>query len=194
MVLSCSAVHACVRASRNVVNTISCTVFDTFPQIAKYTKYKHSSTHRYGQTVIYTHLIKKQQVYSFGAVHKLYNAWGVGGGVDCGGSVIFVMLWRSGGWIVRYIMQGNYKWFMVHNAHYILSPPVYSILVTVMLLCHVHWISINHSHVVIVKLCTNILWVCCCFEQFCIFCSWFVVLLGSCLDWTVGGGGWWSVI
>jgi len=65
-----------------------------------------------------------------GDVHKLYNARGVGW---CRGCVISVILW-GGGWIVRCIWQGNYKWFMVlvHNAHCILTPPVYSILVTVM--------------------------------------------------------------
>jgi len=37
--------------------------------------------------------------------------------------VISVILGWCGGWIVRYITQGN-KWFMVHNAHFILTPPV----------------------------------------------------------------------
>ena len=58
----------------------------------------------------------------YGAVHKLYNAlegWGWGRGC-----VISVILGGCGGWIVRYITQGNYKWFMVHNAHFILTPSV----------------------------------------------------------------------
>jgi len=31
----------------------------------------------------------------------------------------------GGGWIVRYITQSNYKWFIFHNANFILTPPVY---------------------------------------------------------------------
>ena len=38
---------------------------------------------------------------------------------------LYPLYWgRGGGWIVRYITQGNYKWFMVHNAHFILTPTV----------------------------------------------------------------------
>ena len=32
MVLSCSSMNVCIRASQNIVNTISCTEFDTFSQ------------------------------------------------------------------------------------------------------------------------------------------------------------------
>jgi len=56
-----------------------------------------------------------------GAVHKLYNArW-----VEVGSRLRYIRyIGVGGGWIVRYITQGNYKWFIVHDAHFILTPSV----------------------------------------------------------------------
>ena len=43
------------------------------------------------------------------------EGWGVGSRLR-----YIPLYWGGGGgWIVRYIMQGNYKRFMVHNAHFI---------------------------------------------------------------------------
>ena len=57
-------------------------------------------------------------------MHKLYNARGVGGVGSRLRYIRYIGVGVFGGWIVRYIRQGNYKWFMVHNAHFILTPPV----------------------------------------------------------------------
>ena len=104
-----------------------------------------------------------------------------------------------GCWIVRYITQGNYKWFVVHNAHFILTPPVvlktaiitYSITFTV---CSGCCPMFTDDGLIV----NNLAIFCFCwdspcaavlnnFEYFAID-SIRCVLLGNCLDWTAGEG------